>query len=565
MIKKYLLNKSFLTYGYIALILAAPAIEAANTYVYYDMFNAVGSDNLNLVLTLMLKAIICFVIGGLFRYWIGVMRQTIIFKARTQLKEDYLGKLFEQDFSTFSQDNIGVHISSLTNDISLLEYKYFTGTLMLMEAILSITVTGVAIFTLGLRKTMVAIILIGEIVSIAVCFLAKKYSVRINNRFFDGLANFTESLKDFFSCFFLFKNYGVEDHIYENFRDKNNTVEGLKTDADVTVNFVFTLSKLCTSFLKFVVVGLGVIFLVALNGTFAEIYISYQFTGQIFSPTQNVITRINDINSVTGLVAKFKRILFGENEPQTKTVSEQQSGHEDRIQSVSFCDVSLQKGNKTILKHIDLTFEPKKKYLIIGRNGSGKSSMLRLLKGYDTQYTGKIMIDGAEMQTYDSESLSKKIVYINEQVSLFCDSVFNNITMYKDYSEQAVNDATQAAGLKVNLDRIISDGEINLSSGERRRIELARAYLSNAPVLVLDEAVSTLDIQTAYDIEKTMLDMEDRTVIFVSHNFSSSLIKKYDAIILLSDGQIVDVGTHEQLLCSSALYRNIIEIKSGKA
>lgn len=565
MIKKYLLNKSFLTYGYIALILAAPAIEAANTYVYYDMFNAVGSDNLNLVLTLMLKAIICFVIGGLFRYWIGVMRQTIIFKARTQLKEDYLGKLFEQDFSTFSQDNIGVHISSLTNDISLLEYKYFTGTLMLMEAILSITVTGVAIFTLGLRKTMVAIILIGEIVSIAVCFLAKKYSVRINNRFFDGLANFTESLKDFFSCFFLFKNYGVEDHIYENFRDKNNTVEGLKTDADVTVNFVFTLSKLCTSFLKFVVVGLGVIFLVALNGTFAEIYISYQFTGQIFSPTQNVITRINDINSVTGLVAKFKKILFGENEPQTKTVSEQQSGHEDPIQSVSFCDVSLQKGSKTILKHIDLTFEPKKKYLIIGRNGSGKSSMLRLLKGYDTQYTGKIMIDGAEMQTYDSESLSKKIVYINEQVSLFCDSVFNNITMYKDYSEQAVNDATQAAGLKVNLDRIISDGEINLSSGERRRIELARAYLSNAPVLVLDEAVSTLDIQTAYDIEKTMLDMEDRTVIFVSHNFSSSLIKKYDAIILLSDGQIVDVGTHEQLLCSSALYRNIIEIKSGKA
>lgn len=565
MIKKYLLNKSFLTYGYIALILAAPAIEAANTYVYYDMFNAVGSNNLNLVLTLMLKAIICFVIGGLFRYWIGVMRQTIIFKARTQLKEDYLGKLFEQDFSTFSQDNIGVHISSLTNDISLLEYKYFTGTLMLMEAILSITVTGVAIFTLGLRKTMVAIILIGEIVSIAVCFLAKKYSVRINNRFFDGLANFTESLKDFFSCFFLFKNYGVEDHIYENFRDKNNTVEGLKTDADVTVNFVFTLSKLCTSFLKFVVVGLGVIFLVALNGTFAEIYISYQFTGQIFSPTQNVITRINDINSVTGLVAKFKKILFGENEPQTKTVSEQQSGHEDPIQSVSFCDVSLQKGSKTILKHIDLTFEPKKKYLIIGRNGSGKSSMLRLLKGYDTQYTGKIMIDGAEMQTYDSESLSKKIVYINEQVSLFCDSVFNNITMYKDYSEQAVNDATQAAGLKVNLDRIISDGEINLSSGERRRIELARAYLSNAPVLVLDEAVSTLDIQTAYDIEKTMLDMEDRTVIFVSHNFSSSLIKKYDAIILLSDGQIVDVGTHEQLLCSSALYRNIIEIKSGKA
>lgn len=410
---------------------------------------------------------------------------------------------------------------------------------------------------------MVAIIIIGELVSIGVCFLAKKYSVRINNRFFDGLANFTESLKDLFSCFFLFKNYGVESHIYENFRTKNDNVESLKTDADVTVNFVFTISKLCTSFLKFVVVGLGVIFLVAFNGTFAEIYISYQFTGQIFSPTQNVISRINDINSVSGLVKKFKKVLFSKLSLQAEMHDDKQNDMNDISYPISFCDVSLEKENKKILNHIELTFEPKKKYLIIGRNGAGKSSMLRLLKGYDTEYTGKILIDGAEMKTYDSESLSKKIVYINEQVSLFCDSVLNNITMYKKYSDESISAAIKTAGLKVNLDRVISDGEVNLSSGERRRIELARAYLSNAPVLVFDEAISTLDIQTAYGIEKTMLEMEDRTIIFVSHNFSSSLIRKYDAIILLSDGEIVDVGTHEQLMDSSELYRNIIRIKSG--
>lgn len=563
MIKKYLLNNSISTYIYISLILVAPIIEVANTYIYYDMFNAVGADNLNLVLKLMLKAIVLFILDGLLRYWISVVRQTIVFKARTRLKEDYLEKLFEKNYSSFSKENVGVHISSFTNDISLLEYKYFQGVLMLTEAILTITITGVAIFTLGLRKTMVAIIIIGELVSIGVCFLAKKYSVRINNSFFDGLANFTEALKDLFSCFFLFKNYGVERHIYENFQEKNDNVENLKTDADVTVNFVFTISKLCTSFLKFVVVGLGVIFLVAFNGTFAEIYISYQFTGQIFSPTQNVITRINDINSVNGLVKKFKKVLFSETSLQPEIRDDKQNNINYISYPISFCDVSLEKENKKILNHIELTFEPRKKYLIIGRNGAGKSSMLRLLKGYDTEYTGKILIDGAEMQTYDSEALSKKIVYINEQVSLFCDSVLNNITMYKNYSEESISKAIQTAGLKVNLDRIISDGEVNLSSGERRRIELARAYLSNAPVLVFDEAISTLDIQTAYGIEKTMLEMEDRTIIFVSHNFSSSLIRKYDAIILLSDGEVVGMGTHEQLMDSSELYRNIIRIKSG--
>ena len=365
MIKKYLLNNSISTYIYLALILVAPIIEVANTYIYYDMFNAVGSDNLNLVLKLMLKAIVFFVLDGLLRYWISVVRQTIVFKARTKLKEDYLEKLFEKNYSSFSKENVGVHISSFTNDISLLEYKYFQGVLMLTEAMLTITITGAAIFTLGLKKTMVAVIIIGELVSIGVCFLAKKHSVRINNRFFDGLASFTESLKDLFSCFFLFKNYGVESHIYENFRTKNDNVEKLKTDADVTVNFVFTISKLCTSFLKFVVVGLGVIFLVALNGTFGEIYISYQFTGQIFTPTQNLISRINDINSVNGLVKKFNKVLFGKASLQTEVCDSTENNLNDISYPISFCDVSLTKGNKKILNHIELAFEPKKKYLII--------------------------------------------------------------------------------------------------------------------------------------------------------------------------------------------------------
>ena len=563
MIRKYLLNKSLLTYTYIALIVLAPIIEVANTYIYYDMFSAAGEENMSLVLKLMLKAIALFILDGLLRYWISVNRQTIVSKARMRVKEDYLEKLFEKSFSSFSKENVGVHISSFTNDISLLEYKYYQGVLMLVEAIFTIVTTGIAIFTLGLRKTMILVILIGEFASIAVCFFAKKYSARVNNRFFAGLAGFTEALKDLFSCFFLFKNYGVEDHIYRTFQERNNSVETQKTDADVTVNFIFNIAKLCTSFLKFVVVGLGVVFLCVMNGTFAEIYISYQFTGQIFSPTQNIIARINDINSVSGLVKKFNTVLFGKG-TNAEIVSDSVSAQEAECNNaISFNDVSLVKGERRILKHIELMFQPNKKYLIIGRNGSGKSTLLRLLKGYDSDYSGKILVDGKEMQNYDSEELSKKIIYINEQVSLFCDTVKNNITMHKDYSGESVQNATQRAGLMVNLDRVISDGEVNLSSGERRRIELARAYLSNAPVLIFDEAISTLDIQTAYGIEKTMLEMENRTVIFVSHNFSSSLIRKYDAIILLSDGEVIGMGTHDQLMDSSELYRRIIGIKSG--
>ena len=367
-------------------------------------------------------------------------------------------------------------------------------------------------------------------------------------------------MKDFFSCFFLYKNYGVEDNILNSFHKKNHEVEKAKTEADVTVNFIFTLSKLCTSFIKFIVVGLGVIYLVAFDGMFGEIYIAYQFTTQIFSPTQNIIAGLNNINSVFGIVMRIKKTIHSKTNRPTNSIS---TSMNDLVSTIEFQNVSLKKGNKEILRDISLKFEPGKKYLLIGRNGSGKSSMLRLLKGYDNEYIGNILIGGVELRNIDSASMAKAIIYINEQVSLFCDTVKNNITMYRDYSDAEIDIAAKMSGLTVPLERVVTDGEINLSSGERRRIELARAYLCQAQMLVLDEAVSTLDVETAYNIEKTMLDMEDRTVVFVSHNFSSSLIRKYDSIILLSDGVVVDQGTHDQLIQRSEMYRNIVKIKSG--
>lgn len=562
MIRKYIITKKPITFLYFILIVLAPIIEVTITYAYYAVFDAIGAEKQNQIMELIVWAAVLFVFDGLLKYWIGIVRQIIVSRARTQIKNDCIQKLFSSDYSSFSKERVGTYISDFTNDISLLEYKYLQGVLMLCEAVLSVLTTGIAIFSMGLRKSMVIIIIVGEIVSVSVCFIARKYSIKANNKFFDGLAHFTETLKDLFSCFFLFKNYGVEDRIFNIFREKNAHVENTKTDADITTNFVFSISKLCTSFLKFVVVGLGVVFLAVFDGTFAEIYLSYQFLGQIFSPTQNIIARINDINSVNGLVKKCNKLLSSKLDDSGTISREHISGEESGIE---FHDVSLSKSDKVILSQINLAFEPNKKYLIIGRNGSGKSSLLRLLKGFDKDYSGEILINGIEMKCYSSQELADKAIYINEQVSLFCDSVRNNITMYNNYSEEDILTATQMAGLKVNPERIISDGEINLSSGERRRIELARAYLSKAPVLVFDEAISTLDIQTAYSIEKTMLDMSDRTIIFVSHNFSSSLIRKYDAIILVSDGRIVGQGTHDELMQSSELYRHIISIKSGAA
>lgn len=559
---RYFTDRKALLFLFLLLIVAAPVVEVRNTYIYYDMFNAVGEENYDRVLRLMLLGITLFVLHGLLRYWITVLRECLVSNARIKVKNDCINRLFQRSYHAFGQSDVGFYISEFTNDISLLEYQYFQAWFKVIENTATILIVGYAI--IHLRRTVAIIIITGELLSICISLFAKKYSESVNNRFFDSLSRFTNALKDFFSCFFLYKNYGAEDNVLQRFHEINREVEKNKTDADITVNFVFTLSKLCTSFLKFTVVGLGVIYIVAFSGLFGEIYISYQFTGQIFTPTQNIIAGLNDINAVGGIVKRIKKLLHGTAErdfaaEQTGTAEE--ALHAD--QPISYRNVSLRKEEKSILEDVSLRFEPGKKYLIIGRNGAGKSSLLRLLKGYD-EYEGQIMLGDTDIREMDSAALARSVIYINEQVSLFCDSVRNNITLYKDFSEDEIGTAVRMSGLSVPLDRTVSDGEINLSSGERRRIELARAYLSRAQTLIFDEAVSTLDIATSYHIEKAMLEMTDRTVIFVSHNFSGSLIRQYDSIILISDGKIAAQGTHDELLKRSEMYRNIIQIKSGK-
>jgi ABC-type sugar transport system ATPase subunit len=123
--------------------------------------------------------------------------------------------------------------------------------------------------------------------------------------------------------------------------------------------------------------------------------------------------------------------------------------------------------------------------------------------------------------------------------------------------------AIQGSHIALDIDRQIGDEGRNISSGEQRRVEIARSLLKAASVIIFDEVVSTLDIETAYDIEKSALELPDKTVIFISHNFSGKLIRKYDKILVLSAGKIVASGTYDELIENSPYFQRICNIKFG--
>jgi ABC-type multidrug transport system fused ATPase/permease subunit len=225
--------------------------------------------------------------------------------------------------------------------------------------------------------------------------------------------------------------------------------------------------------------------------------------------------------------------------------------------------VSLSIKGNPILHNINITFEHGKKYLVLGSNGSGKSTMAKLLKNTYSGYEGSIMLDTYDLATPEGASLIRLVSYSNETVSLLSDTVRNNILLYRDVSDDRLETAVRLAGLRVPMNRKAGDGGRFLSSGERRKLELARALIDDPQVMILDEVVSTLDIETAYEIEKLVLSLEDRTVIMISNAFSGQLLDQYDQIVLMNQGSILAQGTHSELIQNSDEYREIYRIRCG--
>lgn len=202
---------------------------------------------------------------------------------------------------------------------------------------------------------------------------------------------------------------------------------------------------------------------------------------------------------------------------------------------------------------------------MIGLNGSGKSSIFRVLKKWFNNCTGEVSVSGRPLTEIDNDELSQIVSYLNENVSLFSGTVKENISLFGEFDSEAFEKALTDAKVELDVDRNVNDDGRNISSGEQRRIEIARSLIRSVKVLVFDEVVSTLDIETAYEIEKMALSLSDKTIIFISHNFSGKLIDQYDEILVMKNGCLIDHGSYGELIDRCDYFKNICEIKFGSS
>lgn len=539
-------------------IVIDPIITSQMYLLLQRIYNqvTVGTEPMR-ILQIMMMGVIIWIVKRLVLFGTSILRSRFVCNIKQDVRHDLFANMLGLKTANLAEHaGSGEYISMFTNDITLIEQRYFDNIIGLLSSIINIIVLGSTFFSMNYK--LAGIVFVFGIVSMLVPPIYVNRLKQSNLNYSNKMSEFTQKIKEYTLAYPTIKNYSVERKILEHFDMRNDGVENAKFQADCALARADNIGNLLTWFTRLLVIGAGLVMLSRGEVLLGTVIAAQEFAGELSTPLQSIISNINAIKSVKSVVSKIEYMSAGED---TERVEAEE--YLPEALDVKFDNVTVHAGGKDIVQDFSFTFEQGKKYLVIGKNGAGKSTVFKTLKKRFSDYSGDIMINDRDVRGIDNENLSKLISYLNENVSIFSGSVKENVLLMRECSDDTYGNAISRAKMELPSAAPVNEDGNNISSGEQRRIEIARSMILPARMMIFDEVVSTLDIETAYEIENMALDFDDKTVVFISHNFSGKLIRKYDEILVIRDSRLVAHGSYDELMNSCEYFRTICSIKFG--
>lgn len=560
MLDRLLANKWYIAV-ILVLVVADPSMTSWLYLVLQDMYNTVtlGTPRM-LIIQLILTGVLLWMAKRLVLFATSVIRSRFICNIKQDLKHDlFVNMLGLRTANLAAMGSSGEYISIFTNDVSILEQRYFSNVIGLISQIISVVIMGSTFFTMN-PKLAFLVCIFGILVMIVPPLCAKRLNAA-NLEYSTLLSRFTQKLKEYLTAYSTIKNYAIERTVLGRFGGINTDVENSKFRYDCALALADGIGSLLTWFTQILVIGVGLIMVSNGEVQLGTVVAAQGFAGELATPLQGIVENANSIKSVKSIIEKIRNAT-SDQVLQTEAAEHVAPSSGEGL-TVEFRDLTIRMGGRTIVDGFSFVFRPGGKYLMIGRNGSGKSSVFKALKKRFDDYDGTILVNGVDVRTLSSEGLSNLVSYLNENVAIFSGSLEDNITFWRDVPDTVYENALHRARIELDPKRPVGEDGFDISSGEQRRIEIARSLVFPAKLMVYDEVVSTLDVETAYDIEHEALGYADRTVVFISHNFSGKLVRDYDEILVMRDGRLVAHGDYDTLIKSSEYFRHICDIKFG--
>ncbi|HAK60586.1 MAG TPA: lipid A export permease/ATP-binding protein MsbA [Nitrospiraceae bacterium] len=525
-----------------------------------------GFVNMNKTILLLIPA--AYVIVTLFKgvalyakdYLMGHVGQKVVNNIRDQL----YAHTVSLSFSYFTKMPTGIIISRIMNDVNLVQGGLTRAPAVLTQGLLTMMVLLGWVIYLNWRLTLASLVIM-PLAGIALSKFSKRLR-KASTQMQEHMGSLTTHLHETIGGIRIVKAFSMEVHESRRFAEKNKDLFNALMKAIKTTVVSHPVMEIITVIGSALVMEFGFYYVFRQTmtpGDFVAFMMALLF---LYRPMKD----LNSVNNIVqdGVAAARRIFEVLDSVPEIREKTDAISLSRD-FQSIAFEQVSFQyDGHEEdlVLNDINLTIETGTTVAIVGKSGGGKTTLVNLLPRFYDASSGSIMIGGVDIRDARIDSLRSLMAIVTQQTILFNDTVRTNIAYGRlECSVDEVMRAAEAAyahdfiqNLPQGYDTIIGEAGVKLSGGQRQRIAIARALLQDAPILILDEATSSLDTESEKEVQNA-LDrlMTGRTSFVIAHRLST--IIKADIIIVLKDGRIVEQGTHEELLKLKGEYKNLYD------
>ena len=517
--------------------------------------------NMQQFIPMVLFSIFYFVMLGIFLYLQSLLSKRITCKIIKQIRTDVFKGIVSQSMGDFGKRNTADYLSIITNDVKMIEDNF----LLPFFEVVQYTVIFISSFVLMIYFDVIVTIVV--FVAITLMFLVPsllgKELEKRQNTLSSQLADFTTKLKDILSGFEIIKSYSMKQYVIQKFDKENSDTINTKYSVDKLFALNEGLSSFLALMVQIVVLFLSAYFIITERITVGTLLGMVQVSSNLANPLIMIFTNIPKIKSIQPIIEKLTVL----SKYELNEVPKKQSATFNSVVSISNLSFAYEKQNR-VLDKINLHIEKGKKYVIVGKSGCGKTTLVKLLAGYYTEYSGKILYDNTDLNMMNENDIVQLSSIIHQNIYMFNESVYDNICLHEDYSKESIDKAVKASGLNDVIEKLpegllyeAGENGSNLSGGQKQRIAVARALIRNKPILILDEGTSAIDMQTAYDIENHLLKIEGLTIITITHNLKKELLELYDNIIYMENGEIIERGTFEELTSVPSRFLKYLTIK----
>lgn len=509
-----------------------------------------------------LLCVLIVVVRGIGGFMGGYSLEYISNSIVHRLRCDVMERMVALPVRFYDQSTAGRLVSKVTYDVQQISGAATNAVTVIFREGLTVIGLLIALFWSNWQLSLVFLI-VAPCVAAVVRFASgkfRRYSAQMQNSMGDVTQITNESIKGQR----VVRTFNATGYVVEKFRrsSERNRRQNMKMVG--TQSVAVPVIQVLVSIAMAVLIWFAMSPELVANSTAGDFVTYLTVAGLLAKP----IRQLSQVNSVIqrGISAADSVFTLLDEE-----VEQDNGSHEvERVRGeVVFNDVSFSyKEGEQVLCNIDLHVKPGQSVALVGRSGSGKSTLVSLLPRFYDAGSGQLMIDGVAVQDYTLESLRRQIAVVSQDVVLFEGSVADNIAYgSSNISNEAVSEAARNAHalefiekLEGGMDALVGDAGIMLSGGQRQRIAIARALLKDAPILVLDEATSALDSESEQHIQQALnVLMKGRTTFVIAHRLST--IENADLILVMDKGQIVERGTHQQLLARQGHYAALHRIQ----